>query len=78
MKFKPLAVPAKGHPAIRRMFAEMNAQKMALDEMEYRSGVCVDTFKSWRTRHSPKLDNLEACLNALGLEITVTEKRDGG
>lgn len=75
----PFALPGDvGHPAVRRLFAEMRKQRIALGELARRSGVSYASLHNWRrgnglkkVRNSPRLDNLEACLNVVGLQLVV-------
>lgn len=76
MSFRRLSVPSRTHLLVRRLFEEMNAQQIGQLDMADRSGVNKNTFKDWRTRTVPTIDNLEACFNVLGLELTVRKMRD--
>ena len=71
--FNPISVPPKGHPLVKRLFEEMNARQITRQQLANRSGVCVDTFKSWRIKANPLITNLEACFNSIGMELTVKE-----
>lgn len=73
--FRPVRIPLNAHPAVRRLFAEMNAQQCSQTEMARRSGVNRNTLKDWKTRTTPTLDNPEACLNVLDLELVVRERK---
>ena len=53
----------------------MNEQQCSQQTMSGRSGINKNTFRSWRTKAVPRLDDLEACLNVLGLELTITERK---
>ena len=53
----------------------MNAQQCSQTEMARRSGVNKNTLKDWKTRTTPTIDNLEACLNVLDLELVVRERK---
>lgn len=75
-KFRPHAVPMSGHPLVRRLFVEMNAQQVGVLDLSERSGVNKNTFKDWRTRSVPTVDNLDACFNVLGLELAVRERAE--
>ncbi len=74
--FRALHVPSAAHPLVRRLFAEMNAQQIGLLDMAERSGVNKNTFKDWRTRTVPTVDNIDACFNVLGLELAVRSRKD--
>lgn len=73
-RFRPISVPERLHPTVKRLFVEMNAQCVGPLDMADRSGVNKNTFKDWRTRSVPTVDNLDACLNVLGLELAVRER----
>jgi hypothetical protein len=75
-RHRPVAVPAGAHPAVRRLFAEMNTQRCTAADLSERSGINKNTLKDWRTRTAPTLDNLEACLNVLGFELVVRERKE--
>ena len=71
--FRPVKIPTNAHPAVRRLFAEMNTQQCSQNTMAERSGVNKNTFKDWKNRTVPTVDNLESCLNVLGLSLSVKE-----
>lgn len=64
-----LKVPDRAHPLVKRLYQEMNAQGVGLQQMSDRSGYTVDCLKDWRTRSSPNIRSLEACFNVLGYEL---------
>lgn len=74
--YRPISIPPATHPIVRRLFVEMNAQRIGVLDMSERSGINKNTFKDWRTRTVPTLDNIDACLNVLGLELAVRERKD--
>lgn len=61
-------IPSHANPLVQRLFAAMNEQDISLDEVAHRAGVDRATIYQWR-RHDPKLGNITAALNAVGLEI---------
>jgi hypothetical protein len=75
---KPLAIPQHTHPLIRGLFLEINAQRATLDAVAGRSGVSFDSLRFWRTRHMPRVDLLEAALNALDLELAIVPRGTRG
>ncbi len=75
MTFRPTPVPATAHRAVQHLFAEMNAQRCTDGTMATRSGINAWTLSAWRHRTKPNVDNLEAALNVLGLELVVRPKR---
>lgn len=72
----PIAVPTGVHPAVARLYEEMNAQRCTHIDLSERSGVAAKTLKDWRRHGSPTITNLEACLNVLGLELCVRARRE--
>ena len=62
------AIPAHANPLVQRLFSELNEQDISLDDVAHRAGVDRATIYQWR-RHDPKLSNIVAALNAVGLEI---------
>lgn len=70
-KFRPMIVPAKAHPLVRKLFVEMNHQQLGMLDLSERSGVNKNTIKDWKKRSIPQVHNLAACFNVLGLTLTV-------
>lgn len=70
-----LSVAPAAHPLVRKLIEEMNKQQIGLLDMADRSGVNKNTIKDWRTRTVPTIDNIEACLNVVGLRLAVEKKR---
>lgn len=75
-RFRASPLPAKAHPLVRRLFAEMNTQRVGVTDMAERAGIARETFKGWRTKHCPRVADLEACYNVLGLRLTVGVLKD--
>jgi hypothetical protein len=74
--FRPNTIPDKAHPLVRRLYQEMNKQQIGVLDMSERSGVNKNTFKDWRTRTMPRVADLEACFNVLGLTLTLKRYKD--
>lgn len=70
MAFRSYSIPPRAHPLVRRLFALMNDQRIALGTVAERSGVAPGTIEDWRARTAPTVPNLEACFNALGYGLT--------
>lgn len=64
-----VTVPKRAHPAAKIVFAEMRRQNVSYQELEFRSGVLMSTFKAWRTHNSPGLETMQAALGSLGWEF---------
>ena len=75
-QFRRLTVPAHAHPLVRRLFEEMNHQQIGATDLAERAGLAVNTFKGWRTRHCPRVTELEACYNVLGLTLRPMQMRE--
>lgn len=74
-RFRRIRVPTGGHPLIRMLFIEMNARKIGVVEMAERAGVSLSAIQAWQGMVThPKLYNIEACLNAVGIELIPTRK----
>lgn len=65
------------HPLLRRLWAEMAAQRVSQEDVAERSGVSSSAMRKWRNAtRKPNLPDLEACFNALGYELTIREIRN--
>lgn len=79
LKYKRSKVPSKGvvdgravHPMIRWIWAEINRQKCSQEDVAQRSGVSASAMRKWRRGdRSPKLNDIEAVVNALGSRIRI-------
>lgn len=67
-RFQPHALKPVGHPFVAILFKEMNVQQCSYRMMGERSGVNKFTLSNWRT-HCPKVSDLEACFNVLGMSM---------
>lgn len=59
------------HPVVRFMRKEMRAQRATYADLSRRTGIPVDTIRTWSFRSNPQLCNIEAALGALGFQIVV-------
>jgi DNA-binding phage protein len=75
-RFRRMPIPQHAHPLVRRLYAEMNSQRIGVTDMAERTGIARNTFKGWRTRHCPRVAELEACYNVLGMKLTVKVVED--
>ena len=71
-----LPIPQHTHPLIKQLFQEMNRQMATLSEVAERSGYRRCTISDWRYRTEPRLSDLDAVLNTLGLELTVRRRKE--
>lgn len=63
------------NPLVRFMFEEMYKQQVHECDLSESVGFHRDTLRKWRTRHQPRVVDLEACLNYLGYRLTIVRKR---
>lgn len=70
-----LSIPRHAHPIVRRLFEEMNEQQTVMEEVGKRAGLKPETLSNWRYRTNPKLDLIDAALNALDLELCVRKRK---
>lgn len=70
-----LKIPARAHPLVKQLWIEMNDQRIGLQDACERAGIFWKTPASWTHRNSPKLVNVEALGNALGLELKWVRKK---
>jgi len=74
-RYTRVSIPERCHPLVRRLFIEMQKQRIGVLDMAERAGVNPNTLKDWRTRTIPRVADLEACFNVLGLSIQVRKLR---
>jgi len=75
-RFRTLSIPQHTHPLVRRLFQEMNHQRIGMTDMAERVGISRFTMNGWRTRHCPRIVELEACYNVLGYRLTLMVLKD--
>lgn len=68
------AVPEHAHPLVRGFYAAVNAERCRLHEIAGRTNIHVCTLRQWRTRYMPRVDLLDAALNALDLELAIVPR----
>lgn len=71
-----IPIPSHAHPLVRRLIEIANEQMTTLSEVGERAGQSPKTISNWRYRSVPRLDNFEACLNAMGYELIVREMKN--
>jgi hypothetical protein len=66
-----------GNPCVQFLFKEM--EKMQIHEADFakHTGIDRNTVRNWRLKCMPKVDNLEAGLNALGYKLAVVPIESG-
>lgn len=73
-RFHRVAIPKHAHPLVRRLFEEMNNQQLGVMDLCERAGLARGTLKGWRNNHCPRIVEIEACLNVLGLDLRAVKK----
>lgn len=71
-----LPIPASAHPFVRRIFAEANRQRATLAEIADRAGVCRHLISDWGHKSEPRINDLQAVLNVLGLDLVITNRKE--
>jgi hypothetical protein len=66
--------PKHVHPLVELIFKEMAWQELSRPKLARLAGIAENTIQNWRRCATPNLQNVEACLNVLGYELTVTQK----
>lgn len=61
-----VSVPDHAHPLAKLLYAEMQRQGVTYNDLEWKSGVHIQTFKAWRSANTPGLSSMEACLGVVG------------
>jgi len=72
-RYKPNIV--NNNPIVRFLFTEMNKQGCCQIDLSERVGLHRDTLRRWRTRHCPRIDDIEAALNFLGYTLKAVKIR---
>ena len=75
-RFRTLSIPQHAHPLVRRLFQEMNYQRIGMTDMAERVGMSRFTINGWKTSHCPRIVELEACYNVLGYKLTLLVLKD--
>lgn len=68
LRYRKWDVKPAAHPFISKLYTEMNRQQVTGAVMEDRSGVSRGSLSNWRF-HLPKIADLEACFNVLGMTM---------
>ena len=71
-----LPIPPHCHPLVRVLVEEANAQMTTLQEIADRAGFRRGTVSGWRYTAMPRVADLEAALNVLGLELCVRRRQE--
>lgn len=75
-KFRYRPAIINGNPVVRFLFEEMHKQQICQMDLSERVGLHRDTLRNWRTRYTPRVNDLEAALNVLGYTLKAVRKKD--
>lgn len=64
------------HPLVRKFVQIMHKHKTSFREVSSRTNIGVDTLRFWQGRHVPRVDLLDAALNAIGYELHIRPIRE--
>lgn len=62
------------NPMVKFLFNQMFEQRMTQADLAERTGFAYDTLKHWRLYTMPRVNDLEAALNAMGYEMIAVSK----
>lgn len=72
-----LPVPRHAHPFVRRVVAELNRQDMTMAEASAEAGLHKARIRTWCHHANPRIDELEAVLNVMGLSLAIVPRDPG-
>jgi len=75
-KFRYRPTIVNGNPIVQFLFKEMHNQRMCQIDLSERVGLHRDTLRNWRTRYSPRINDIEAALNVLGYTLKPVRIKD--
>ena len=64
------------HPLVLAVFEEIAHKQMTWDEAEKKAGLGIGAIRGWR-ESMPRVHNLQAALNVLGLDLAVVKRVKG-
>jgi hypothetical protein len=73
-QFRKLPI-LNNNPCVRFLFQQLEKQVCSESDFSERTGIHRDTLRGWRTRHNPRINDLEFALNCLGYELTCRPQR---
>jgi len=68
---RKLAIPEHAHWTVKRLYEEMVARKITLEEASLDAGLSSGMIWRWGQSTNPQIHNIEAALNAVGLELRI-------
>lgn len=70
---RPLTIPKRAHPFVKRLYEQMNREDISPREVERRAGIGKMVINEWRTQRHPHITCLAAALEVVGLRLCVRE-----
>ncbi len=74
--FREVEVPPFAHWTVRELYQLMRDRKIGISALSERAGVSDGTISRWR-ESLPRVDNIEAALNALGYAFRIEPMANG-
>jgi hypothetical protein len=68
-----LPIPKHSHWAVRRLVLRLNDEQTTMTEACARAGIARTSIWNWANSYHPRIDEIEAALNAVGLALQVVE-----
>ena len=59
-----------------RFFEELAVNGLPVSHVEFRAGLALGTVRHWKDGKTPRVDNLIAALNVIGLDLVLVKKSD--
>jgi DNA-binding phage protein len=75
-RFRRLKIPEHAHPLVRHLFMAMNHERIGLMDVAERAGIARNTLQGWCAKHNPRVGDLDACFNVLGMELRPVYRRE--
>lgn len=69
-----IPIPKHAHPLVRGLVEAMNDQQTTFKEVYERAGLGHTTMGKWCHSSMPRIDQLDAALNVLGLRLMIGPK----
>jgi hypothetical protein len=66
-----LKIPRHAHPFVRDLSRAANKADMTLAEISAEAGLSRGQISGWGQRYSPRVADLDAALNVLGLRLVI-------
>lgn len=73
-----LPIPKHAHPLVRDLYREANRQHVTLTEIAAEAGIRRCSIHQWGSKNHPRIDQLDAALNTLGLRLAILPLEDEG